>query len=375
MNNKKHGISILGICLLVLGSLLILYGTYYIWYTPNVLTYITEGFRISDGLQAANRLNSSMDDVIEALTISGKAQKLMIPGNREDIAVTVYATDRQFFDVCHETLIHGRLISNSDIRKESKVAVIDQDLANKIHTGGNAIGKTILIDHSEWEIIGIVDSQTKLGEATDNIVYVPLSSAMIANLPIQTVEIRIVCEAGLLKHALIQNALQALLPGGEFMQLELEKQYALLPLRWGVLLCSLRSYGRLIKKCNQWLRTQIVCFQSKLQSHYPGQLAAWIIKKSLFLLFGFAWITVYSILIMHFSMDSIRILSDWIPGNMVSITSFLDKFWDNLQKSSCSVQYFSWEKYSIQFSQRFVTWGSLFFLGGVHILNQKRRQN
>ena len=95
--------------------------------------------------------------------------------NIEDVAIR--GATANIIDISTDKVALGRFFSESEYSHRSPVAFIGADLADRFFASTDAIGKTISIDGSPFEVIGVaVRNGTVFGQSQDNFVYIPLTT-------------------------------------------------------------------------------------------------------------------------------------------------------------------------------------------------------
>lgn len=90
----------------------------------------------------------------------------------------------------------GSFISNDDLHKRNRVAVIGSTVATELFGDTNPVGQTIRINNSPFKIIGLLSpkGQAAGGEDQDDTIYVPITTAqerMMAITYIQSINIQV----------------------------------------------------------------------------------------------------------------------------------------------------------------------------------------
>lgn len=90
----------------------------------------------------------------------------------------------------------GSFISNDDLQKRNRVAVIGSTVATELFGDTNPVGQTIRINNSPFKIIGLLSpkGQAAGGEDQDDTIYVPITTAqerMMAITYIQSINIQV----------------------------------------------------------------------------------------------------------------------------------------------------------------------------------------
>jgi len=81
-----------------------------------------------------------------------------------------------YFNINDRDVPLGRPISEADVEFDRNVAVIGNDVYNKIFKGINPIGKNIKIGNQKFEVIGLLDEKGAiLGKSQDNQVIIPIT--------------------------------------------------------------------------------------------------------------------------------------------------------------------------------------------------------
>lgn len=373
MTEKKHKISFLGIFLIVLGLCLILPGCFLTAQVPDDYQYVVPAGELNETWQGASKAVESLADVIDIASVAGRKQNIQLPGVREEVNVTLYAIDSYYANLHHETLIEGRLISEGDVQKQRNVIVIDQNTTYALFTGADAIGRTITVDHVDWTIVGIVSTEVRLGETTEGIAYVPITSVAVQQLPMDTLEIRLSATEGTGRAALIQTTLEQWNSGGSFHALERVKYAALMPLRWAVIVISLICIIILFRWFLQTVKKYYLIFQQKLETHYARQIIVWLVTVIILLLLVGSAAAGLMMLTMKLITAPALVFTDWIPENPVSITSYVTRFWAIHHENAKAIQHISREMSIVTLASWLIRWGTIATLGGSLIATNKRR--
>lgn len=367
MIEKKRKISLLGLFLIVLGLCMILSGCFLTTLMPDDYQYVVPAGDLNETWQSVSKAVESLTDVIDVASVTGREQNIQLPGVMEEVNVTLYAIDSYYADLHHETLIEGRLISESDVQKQRNVIVIDQNTAYALFTGADAVGKTITVGHVDWTIVGIVSKEVRLGETTEGIACVPISSAAAQQLQMDTVEIRLSGTEGTRRAALIQTTLEQWKSGGSFHALEREKYAAFMPLRWAVIVISLICTIILFRWFFKTAREQYLIYQRKLETHYARQIIVWTVTDIILLLLVGTAAAGLMMLTMKLVTSPALVFTDWIPENPVSITSYVTRFWAIHHGNAKAIQYITREKSIVALASWLIRWGMIAVLGGIPI--------
>jgi len=104
----------------------------------------------------------------------------------------------EFLDCNSYTLAAGRFFNDGDINSGRKVAVIGNDVIDKLFPSTNPIGKNVEIDGTGYEVIGYLEAKGQnLGQSSDNIVLIPITTKFTVYPPTadRTVNITVMAES------------------------------------------------------------------------------------------------------------------------------------------------------------------------------------
>ncbi|MBD2068075.1 ABC transporter permease [Leptolyngbya sp. FACHB-671] len=99
---------------------------------------------------------------------------LVTQGNRSTNA-TIVGTTPSFPEVRNFDLAQGRFFTDSDMQRSSQVAVIGQQMAERLFVNEDPVGQNIRIKNNSFQVIGVLDEKgSNLGLNYDDAVLVPL---------------------------------------------------------------------------------------------------------------------------------------------------------------------------------------------------------
>lgn len=122
-----------------------------------------------------------------------------------------------YFDVVHETLLSGRLISEADVKRKENVIVIDESTALSFFAGDDPLNGKVTLNGVEYEVAGVIKGGRRLGETDEHVAYIPITAASGNALAMQTVEIVAKTNDSTTGSAiLMRDSLEAWRTGGSF---------------------------------------------------------------------------------------------------------------------------------------------------------------
>src|SRR5579862_6460354 len=92
---------------------------------------------------------------------------------------TIYGVTANIGDMKTEQPAQGRYITETDNDHREQVALIGQDIVDKLFPGRDPVGKELDIDGRPYEVVGVGKPiGTVLGQSQDNFVYIPIETWM-----------------------------------------------------------------------------------------------------------------------------------------------------------------------------------------------------
>lgn len=103
---------------------------------------------------------------------------------------TVEGVTPEFMSIRSLSVSNGSFISKNDLEKRNRVAVIGTTVAENLFDEKNPVGQNIRINNQPYKVIGLLTSkgQSSMGQDQDDMIYVPLTTAMERMLGITYVQ-------------------------------------------------------------------------------------------------------------------------------------------------------------------------------------------
>lgn len=365
---KKKRRSILGMFLVLVGLGLTISGVYLIEQLPTEYQFVGSASNLSDNSLEVARLIEASESSIGASTITARKQCLYLQGVRDEVEITLYAVDAAYLSFFHETLRTGRFITTGDVVNARSSIVVDETIAYALFSGGDAIGKTLNVQDKEWTITGVVSGRNRFGESTSGIAFVPITTAINQGLQTDTMEIHVKSAGGTSQAALMRATFEQGNLSGDFYDLNREKYAAMMPLHWMLVVLALRLAFLLFKWLYCRTMEQYEIYVQKLQVQYSIKLVPWLLGRvGMFLL-----VSSIAFVVLAFAMNQLTapalVFTDWIPDNLVSIGSYMSRFWTIHQGNAKAISYMTREMSTISLASWLIRWGMFTILGSYLVL-------
>ena len=94
------------------------------------------------------------------------------------------------------TVQTGSFITENDLNKRNRVAVIGPTVASNLFESVNPVGKNIRVNNSPYKVIGVLESkgQSSMGQDQDDVVIIPITTAqerMLGITYIQSINVQV----------------------------------------------------------------------------------------------------------------------------------------------------------------------------------------
>ena len=126
-------------------------------------------------------------------TVSSSYQ--IVNGN-QNWQSTVEGITPELMQIRSLTVSYGSFISESNLNKRDRVAVIGSTVATELFGKDNPVGKNIRINNQPFKIIGLLETKgsSSMGRDQDDVVYIPLTTAqerMLGITHVQSINIQV----------------------------------------------------------------------------------------------------------------------------------------------------------------------------------------
>lgn len=364
-----------GALLLALGALLMLLGGYVLLTSPDLLVYIlpapaasTEGGELSSLYEQGQEQLASIADSFTAYGIGARAQGQGVSaGETKSLTATVYAVGAGYFDVVHETLVDGRLISETDVSRAQNVLVLEERAAIALFSGENPIGGEVSIAGETYEVAGVVRAGRRIGEADEYVVYMPITAASQNALGMQTVECVAKGTDAIASSILMKDTLSSWRSGGSFYSLSKLKLGAVMPLRWAVLALGVLVLLGLLRRLNAVTWGRICYYAEQLRTRYARNMLGGMAASFLFCAAGYAALLALTWALASFSIKPLYVFTEWVPEVIVEISSLVSRFWSLNAQNAAAVRYVSRDVCRVELGQGLLCWGMMAALLGLSL--------
>jgi putative ABC transport system permease protein len=169
--------------------------------------YITSASSMTQGMSGATG-SITLEDA-EALANPNRAPSVaLVAPMTEKLSKVIYENENSNVDIMGATpdiaqiisypVAEGEFISEEDVKRGARVAVLGSKTATDLFKTENALGKTIRISGTQFEVIGVLEKKGGFIGSADDFVIIPLTTMQARLLgettargrPIQTIAVR-----------------------------------------------------------------------------------------------------------------------------------------------------------------------------------------
>ena len=113
---------------------------------------------------------------------------------------SVTGVTQEYMSIRDLKVMTGSFITEDDMNTRNRVAVIGMTVASNLFGEANPVGKTIRVNNQPYRVIGVLESkgQSSVGQDQDDVVIVPLTTAMdrlLAVTYVQTINVQVTSQS------------------------------------------------------------------------------------------------------------------------------------------------------------------------------------
>ena len=338
----------------------------YIYPSPIVSSKADELFDLFETCEKKLKEVSEQNE-IDAGTIAFRKDTIKLFGEgKREIQSTIYAVSSGFFDVKHETLVYGRLITVYDVNRLNNAIVIDQDAALQLFGEAAPIGRMLMLDNVEYEVIGVISGGHRIGETDRFIGYIPITTACRYTFQPDTIEITSAQNNNTILGIAFQTALANWQQNGNCYIYAKEKLRAIMPVCLTSTMFTIHLLQIIKKRLNQKTKKEIEKIQKMLEDQYLISILPSIIGRGILLCMGYMIILIFAFSIAYAANMILSTFSEWIPERIVELSSIKSWFWNTMERQATFIHCASRESCQLEFAKGLIQWGSMVLWIGLY---------
>lgn len=224
-------------------------------------------------------------------------------------------------------LRYGRLMYPEELESGAHVAVLDEQLALAIFRVGDPLGRRVLLNGTEYQVIGVARHEKKVGDTQIGGAYVPYMSVIDQNLPLDVLQVEAAPVSGVGANVSFRTVTEAWRNGGTSIDLGKESMGAWLWLRVTGFLMGMILLLRVIHILNGSVAYFVRRVKQRLQSAYAVRLLPWMAVRIALYAVAYALCAGVFALLMSFILAPVYTFPEWIPAVLVEWADINDAFW------------------------------------------------
>lgn len=369
MEKRKHR----GMLILLLGGVLMLLGACLLAGMDNLMQYVMpapastqEGGELEALYEEGQKQLEAMADALFSGAIGARKQSVSLAAeNGQSVQAALYAVGVGYFDVLHETLQNGRLISEMDIEKAQDVIVLDESAALTLFAGDDPVGGRVTLEGQEYEVAGVIRGGRRIGELDEHIAYIPITAASRHALAMQTVEVTAHGTDLVASAIQMEDTLSSWRPGGSFYSFGKRALGAVMPLRWVLLIGGGLVLLSLLARLNAFTWGRVCLYADRLKTRYARDMLGGMAASLAVCLLGYALLAGATFLLARFSIQPLYVFTEWVPEVVVELSSLNDRFWSLNNLNASAVRCVSRFSVRQELGQGLFRWGMMAALLGA----------
>lgn len=234
-----------------------------------------------------------------------------------------------WFDLYPHRISDGRLLGEAEINSGECVALLTPELAYALWGDMQIIGNEISINGTSFHIVGVIEPMDQGMQTKHPGLYIPMQEAC------QLVQPEIQILSGIdIQFNLFESVAKRYIPNGTAYSHEKEYMAATMPLRFLVVIIMIVILLRILR----WIKAMATFSIRRWKEHYQHVYANQMILPTILLCMQL--VATYGIWLcfaygtLQIAFEPVYVFSEWIPENLVSLSSYVDTLSANLLAQS-----------------------------------------
>lgn len=295
--------------LLALGTLMVLYSLYFLSLLP-------------DHMQAVVQAEKELPDIREETTAVYAIAPMttLTADNGQGVDVDLYAVNERYAALYPPLLLSGRFLYSEEAQKGGDVCVISESAALTLFKADDVSGHTLTMGERTLRVVGVVRDVREMNVSGSPRAFIPFRGAAAGFETIIRSDTR------------FEET-----PSGTVYSLKKEKLRATLPARYLFGGMAVFVLFMLWKKLKRFALDKKAAYGEALQSRYPRELLPRVIPVCLFICLSAGALLFALYLLMTFLVEPAYSFPEWVPENLVELSSILDTLRKNIRLGAGAV--------------------------------------
>ena len=299
-----------------------------------------------------------MGSTFPGLTLHGIRNGTGLDVTGRSQSVCLYVIGPSWNEAYTPRIINGRELVRLDVVKQNDVIILDEKTAFKFFQAEDPIGRTVTLNGTEMEVVGVAAHSRRIGETTENAAWVPLDKVNDCDLMVLSA----VSPSSSLFSVFRKQAEERFGSNGTAISLRKEKIRALMPLLLVFIVVAIGLLKRWISWLGGYGRARVAEVRAESKRRYALQLIPYALGHLVLpaLLIVLAVAACYGVAVL--AIGPLKVFPDSIPDTLGEYTSWVEKFWYLTGQAAKPVTLKTPELAQIQLWSGMIQWGTLLIL-------------
>lgn len=326
---------------------------------------------IKEALLARENAAEQLSDCTSAIAVGAAGETVSVSAGEKSGSATIYAVGEGWFEVYPVFLLEGRRMTETELRQGERVALLDSGLAFSLFGAELPSDARARIGEVEYRVIGTIRHRRSVGEAEAGCAYVPLLSAPEAKRDAVIIAARPIEDSG--AGTMFESAMRSLWRSdGCFYSIRKEAMRQMMLPRVLLLIFGMSGILALLRRMNALFSRKAGDYREKLRWNYFGATLPALMRLMLLSLAGYGAIVGLMYALFAFSVQPLTVFTEWVPENIVELTSLKNVFWSLMGSAAKLVKTGTRELRRIEFYGAVLRWSTIAVLAGRILALQGR---
>lgn len=321
--------------------------------------------------RAREEIAQTLADCADAVAVGGEVSETSVSAADANGTARMYCIGEGWFEIYPAFLVSGRRITETELASGAKVAMMDADLAFELYGSEEPENAKVTIGSAEYEVVGTIRHRRGVGDAAEHVLYVPLlaepgrsmDTMLLSAVPIPNSGARTMFES---------TAESEWCSGGCFYSIEKEVMRRMMIARVLLLIFGMSGILALMRRMNALAARMIADFREGMRWYYFKHMFWKLLAIIAACTLGYAALLGLLYALMHFSIQAANMFTEWVPENVVELSSLRKVFWNLVGDAAATVKVGTREVRAVEFWGGMLRWGAISALCGALLLRFDR---
>ena len=299
-----------------------------------------------------------MGSTFPGLTLHGIRNGTGLDVTGRSQSVCLYVIGPSWNEAYTPRIINGRELVRLDVVKQNDVIILDEKTAFKFFQAEDPIGRTVTLNGTEMEVVGVAAHSRRIGETTENAAWVPLDKVNDCDLMVLSA----VSPSSSLFSVFRKQAEERFGSNGTAISLRKEKIRALMPLLLVFIVVAIWLLKRWISWLGGYGRARVAEVRAESKRRYVLHLIPYLAGKLLpvALMIAATVAVCYGVAVL--AVRPLWTFPEWVPETLGEYPSWISKFWDLTSAAAKTITIKTTELAEVQFWSSLILWGTMLIL-------------